>query len=55
MNVEGVLLIDGTPTLANRWVEGIGTVTVSDGKITMCMASGGYMMRPNFIDITQIS
>ena len=37
---EGVVVVNGTPTSAARWVEGRGTVTVADGRLTLTNASG---------------
>ncbi len=51
-NAEGVLVVNGTPTAANHWVEGTQTVTVSDGRLTVTSASGASGNKINFIDIT---
>jgi hypothetical protein len=53
INVEGVLTVDGTPTGANRWVEGTRTVTVSDGKLTVSNAAGSNNNKLCFIEISQ--
>jgi hypothetical protein len=51
VNVEGVLVVNGTPTSANRWVEGTATVTVSDGRLTISNATGASNNKVNYLDI----
>jgi glucose/arabinose dehydrogenase len=51
-NVEGVLAINGTPTTAARWLEGVVTVTVTDGRLTLNNATGASNNKINFIEIT---
>lgn len=53
LNVEGVALINGTPTSANRWLENYARVTVSDGKLTVSNAAGATNNKINFIEIYQ--
>jgi glucose/arabinose dehydrogenase len=50
--VEGVLTVNGSPTTANRWVEGTSTVTVSDGRLTISSASGASNNKVCFVVIT---
>jgi len=50
-NVEGMLVLNGTPTNANRWVEGIATVTVNDGRLTLTNASGSVNNKIDYITI----
>jgi hypothetical protein len=38
--VEGVLAVSGTPTSANRWIEGTVEVAVTDGRLTVGSAAG---------------
>src|SRR5262245_11384154 len=52
VNVEGILTVDGTPTSANRWVEGTKTVTVTDGKLTITNASGSFNNRICFVEVS---
>jgi hypothetical protein len=51
VNVEGVLVVSGTPTTATRWIEGTATVTVSDGRLTISNGAGASNNKINFIDI----
>ena len=51
-NVEGVLALSGTPTAANHWIEGMVTVVVSDGKLTLTNASGSVNNKIDYITIT---
>ncbi|MBY0523281.1 MAG: fibronectin type III domain-containing protein [Gemmataceae bacterium] len=55
LNVEGVLAIDGTPTSQRRWIEGVVTVQVSDGRLTVSNATGAVNNKINFIEVTQIA
>lgn len=52
INVENVLTVDGTPTSANRWIEGTQTVSVIDGRLTVTSASGASNNKLCFIEIT---
>ena len=49
---EGVVVVNGTPTSAARWVEGAGTVTVADGRLTLTNAAGSSNNKICFIEIT---
>jgi glucose/arabinose dehydrogenase len=51
VNVEGVLVVNGTPTSATRWIEGTATVTVSDGRLTVSNAIGASNNKVNYLDI----
>jgi glucose/arabinose dehydrogenase/regulation of enolase protein 1 (concanavalin A-like superfamily) len=55
LNAEGVLIVSGTPSSAARWLEGIGTVTVSDGRLTVGNASGSVNNKICFIEITSLA
>ena len=50
---DGVLVVSGTPTSASRWVEGLATVTVSDGRLTLTNASGSSNNKICFVEITR--
>jgi len=52
INVEGVLIVNGTPSSGNRWISGSGTVTVTDGRLTVNNASGSDNNKICFIEIT---
>lgn len=41
LEVEGVLVVSGTPSGANRWIVGSDVVTVSDGRLTVRAGAGG--------------
>jgi hypothetical protein len=51
VNVEGVLVVNGTPTSAIRWIEGTATVTVSDGRLTVSNGSGASNNKVSYLDI----
>jgi len=51
INVEGILIVNGTPSSANRWVSGNGIVTVTDGRLTVNNASGSDNNKICFIEI----
>lgn len=51
INAESKLVVSGTPTSANRWVEGTQTVTVSDGRLTISNGAGASNNKIDFIDI----
>lgn len=40
--VEGKTILTGTPTNSNHWFDASGTVTVTDGKLTLTNAGGSY-------------
>ena len=50
--VEGVLTVTGTPTSANRWIEGTSTVTVTDGRLTIRSGAGASNNKICFVEIT---
>lgn len=50
-NVEGTLVISGTPTVGNYWLEGTVTVNVTDGKLTLTNAPGAMNNKLNFVEI----
>lgn len=54
IDVEGVRVVDGTPTSANRFVEGTATVTVSDGRLTVTNGLGSRNNKLCCIEIMQI-
>lgn len=55
MDVEGVLIVSGVPVSAARWVEGIGIVTVADGRLTVGNATGASNNKICFIEITSLA
>ena len=50
VNVEGVLVVNGTPTSATRCIEGTAIVTVSDGRLTVSNGSGANN-KVSYLDI----
>lgn len=50
---EGVLVVNGTPSRTTRWLEGVTTVMVNDGRLTITNASGASNNKLNFIEITK--
>jgi hypothetical protein len=51
--VEGALLLAGTPTAAAPTVEGIGVVTVTDGRLTVRSAAGAVNNKLCSVEITR--
>ena len=52
---EGVLAVNGSPSSANRWVEGTATVTVTDGRLTISNGSGAQNNKINAIEIYKVA
>jgi glucose/arabinose dehydrogenase len=52
VTVEGVLVVNGTPSTAAHWIEGTSTVTVTDGRLTIRSGSGGVNNKICFVDVT---
>ncbi len=52
MTVEGILTVTGTPTSANRWIEGTSTVTVTDGRLTIRSGAGASNNKICFVEVT---
>jgi len=50
--VTGVAVVDGTPTSANRWVEGTSTVAVANGTLSILAAAGAVNNKLAVLDIT---
>jgi uncharacterized repeat protein (TIGR03806 family) len=55
LNVEGTLVVSGAPSSAARWVEGIATVTVNDGRLTVGNAPGSVNNKICFIEIASLA
>ncbi|MCS7032793.1 MAG: hypothetical protein NZ561_02230, partial [Phycisphaerae bacterium] len=51
INVENVLVVNGTPTPQNRWISGSAKVAVNDGRLTVTNASGSKNNKINFIEV----
>lgn len=52
LNAEGATVVSGTPTSAQRWIEGTVTVSVTDGRLTVSNGSGAVNNKLNFIEVT---
>jgi len=48
---EGLLVVSGTPTSGNRFIDGTRTVTVKDGRLTLQNASGAVGNKIAFVEI----
>ncbi len=48
---EGVVVVDGTPTTAARWLDRTATVTVSDGRLTLTSATGAVNNKLAFVQV----
>ena len=51
---ENVPLVDGAPTSTNRWVEGLGTVIVTDGKLSITSGVGAISNRLADVEISAL-
>ena len=54
IEAENVPLIDADPTVADRWIEGLGTVTVTDGRLTLSSGAGAVSNRLAFVEISAL-
>lgn len=54
IKAEGVLLLDGVPSSSNRWVEALGTVVVTDGRLTLSNDSGAVSNRLAYLEISAV-
>ncbi|MCC5846516.1 MAG: immunoglobulin domain-containing protein [Verrucomicrobia bacterium] len=52
---EEVLVVNGDPTTDNRWVEGIATVEVTDGRLTLTNAEDASNNKICFIEIDPVA
>ncbi|HMO24809.1 MAG TPA: hypothetical protein PKB10_00935, partial [Tepidisphaeraceae bacterium] len=53
VNVEGTLLLSGTPTSGNRFVSATGTVQVTDGRLTLSSGDGAINNKLAFVRVSQ--
>lgn len=51
-SVEGVPIIDGTPTFSSRWIEGTRTVIVDDGLLGLSEMTGAVNSKLAYVEIT---
>jgi len=54
LTAEDFPLLDGAPASSNRWVEGIGTVWVHDGKLTLNSAAGATNNSLDYVEISAL-
>lgn len=52
INVENVLLVNGTPSAGQKWVENYARVTVSDGRLNITNAAGAVNNKICFLEIS---
>jgi len=55
INAEGSLIVSGTPSAGAPWSEGIGIVTVTDGRLSVSSAAGAANNKICFIDISSLA
>lgn len=51
MTVEGELTVNGAPSEGSRFVEGLATVTVGDGRLTVASAPGAVNNKLAFLEV----
>jgi carboxypeptidase D len=51
---EGVPLLEGSPIASNRWVEGIGKVVVTDGRLRLANGHGAVSNRLAFVELSAV-
>ena len=54
INVEGLLAVSGKPTTTRRWFEGVVTVPVTDGRLTITNAQGSVNNKLCFVEVHQL-
>jgi hypothetical protein len=52
--VNNSLLLNGVPTASNRWVEGLGTVVVTNGLLTVTSGAGAISNRLDYLEISAL-
>ena len=52
INAEGVPVVTGAPTSAQRWVEGTADVVVNDGGLTVTNRNGSVNNKLNFVEVS---
>jgi hypothetical protein len=50
--VEGAVIVNGTTTSEQRWLQGTATVHVTDGRLTIANAPGADGNKICFVEIT---
>jgi hypothetical protein len=54
INAENGLLLSGVPSASNRWVEAVGTVVVTDGRLTFSNGTGALSNRLATVEISAL-
>jgi hypothetical protein len=54
IQAEGVPVVEGSPSAADRWVEGLATVLVTDGRLSLTSAAGAASNRLAFVEISAL-
>ncbi len=54
ITAEGVALLDATPSTNDLWVEGLGTVIVTDGRLTVTSAPGATGNALDFLEVSAL-
>jgi hypothetical protein len=55
LEVEGILAVDGIARRNTRWLAGLVTVDVHDGRLTLRSGSGARNNKVCFLDLTQLA
>ena len=53
ISAEGVLVVNAAPTSTARWVDGTGTIQVSDGRLSIANYSGASNNKICFLEVTR--
>ncbi len=53
--VQDVVVVDGTPSAGQHWLEGTALVQVSDGVLVLSNAPGASNNKLNFIEVTSVA
>jgi N-acetylneuraminic acid mutarotase len=54
LDAEGLKIVGGTPTANQHWFDGMATVHVADGRLTLTNSAGSSNNRICFIEVTSI-
>jgi probable HAF family extracellular repeat protein len=52
LTAEGQLVVSGTPTASQPWIEGTAVVAVTDGRLTIANGSGSVNDKISYLDVT---
>jgi hypothetical protein len=54
LTAENILLLDGAPSASDLWLEGLGTVVVTDGRLSITSGPGAISNRLAYLEISAI-